>query len=269
MTELKLGKPPVVESWIAFDFEPSPNKVEWNGELANKLADSLSDRFPQKEDRWRTEFSIEILKAGQQPVSKKTKNIFDSVRIQNEESTRIFQIADDRIVCNQLKADGDWPGFDNLLDESLDLLTQYSQFFCPSGIKCAELHYVDIVEIPPPENDVSAQDEVVELDDYFELVRELPQTPFGLIASYKTEYVVICPQDKEPLVISLQTIPPPPEKNAIRIRLDWNKKCRKIDFSSHDTIREGLQKNHSFMAECFRASFTDKALELFEPEDSG
>lgn len=221
MKQFKLRKPPVVESWIAFDFEPNPNKVEWDGKLASELADSLSDRFPHKEYRWRSEIQIETPQPGQLPVSKVSKHTLDTIHIRNEESTRIFQIADDRIVFNQLKADGDWPGFENLLDESLELLTQYNQFFHPSSIKLAALHYVDIVEISP------SQDGLVQLDDYFNLVRELNLSPFGLIASYKTEYMTICPHDNEPLIIALQTISPSQNKKAIRFRLDWNKSVDK------------------------------------------
>jgi len=41
MGKIKLGKPPIVERWLSFDFEPNPSKTVWDGKLANELEDSL------------------------------------------------------------------------------------------------------------------------------------------------------------------------------------------------------------------------------------
>lgn len=47
--------------------------------------------------------------------------------------------------------------------------------FQPAKIIAAVLHEVDIVEIPLP------PDGQIQLDDYFSLIKDLPETPFGLI----------------------------------------------------------------------------------------
>ena len=119
---------------------------------------------------------------------------------------------------------------------------------------------MDIVKIP-------LEGQPIELDDYFKLVRELPQNPFGLIQGYSTAYVTVSPHDGEPLQITLQLLPSPPESGMLTFRIDWHKRCGKIDFSDRELIRSGLRESHEFVVNCFKASFEQKTLDLFEPQD--
>ncbi len=204
MSQFKLGKPPIVESSIGYDFEPNAEKVSWDGKLANELADSLGGEFPKKEFRYRSEVQIVQGSPGQVPIPTSFEHRLEEVRIQNESATRILQITDDRIFYHQLKDQQSWPGFEPLLERSLDIVDLYMASFRPARIKMAILHDVDIVKIP-------LAGKAIELDEYFKLVRELPQEPFGLIQGYATGYVTVSPHDGEPLQISLQLLPTSPD----------------------------------------------------------
>lgn len=263
LPEFKLNKPPIVESWVSFDFEPKPDKVEWDGKLANELAESLRGRFPKKEYVWQSEIRVVQADKGQLPVPQSLEHRLNIVRMRNEQDTRIFQIADDRIVVNQVKGQDAWPGFEALLNDALELVDRYSAVFQPAGIRLATLHDVDIVEIPAPKG------VEVEMDEFLTIVKELPQLPFGLIQGFFSAYVTVSPLDGEPLQISTQLIPSPPDGHVLRLRLDWEKRCGKVDFNTAESIRAGLLDSHRFVVECFRSAFTaDKGLKLFDPVES-
>ena len=261
MSGFRLNKPPIIESRIAFDFEPAPDKREWDGELANDLAESLANRFPKKEFVWQGEFQVVRPAEGQLPVPRSFQHKLVAVRIRNEQDTRVFQISDDRAVVSQLKGDDDWPGFEHLLNDALELVDRYCEVFKPAGTKLATLHDVDLVEIP------AAPGAEVKMDEYLTIVNELPQQPFGLIQGYFSAYVTVSPLDDEPLQIVSQLVPAPSDAHMLRIRLDWEKRCAKVDFSSKDTIRTGLLRNHRFVVDCFRSAFTPNGLALFEPQE--
>ena len=230
--------------------------------MAHELAESLSDRYPRKEYVWNSEIRVVQAAKGQLPVPQSFEHKLDRVRIRNEQDTRVVQIADDRIVVSQLKSQEQWPGFETLLNDTLELVDRYSAVFQPAAIRLAILHDVDIVDIP-----VCAGAEV-EMDEYLTIVKELPRQPFGLIQGYFNAYVTKAPLDQKPFQIVAQLIPSPPDSQVIRFRLDWEKRCGNVDFSTNASIRTGLQASHCFMVECFRTAFTPKCLQLFDPVET-
>jgi len=259
MGKIKLGKPPIVERWLSFDFEPNPSKTVWDGKLANELADSLSLEFPGREHIWAQQIRVTHAGPGT-PVQPEFLVRLDCVRCANASSTELFQIRDDQIAYNRLRGDEEWPGFNPFLDRALHLLTEYRQMFQPAKIIAAVLHEVDIVEIP------LTPDGQIQLDEYFSLIKDLPETPFGLIQAFASQYITIAPHDREPLTISLQQIPVEPGAKSLQFRVEWDKKCSSLDFSSEESIRSGLNTNHDFMLNCFEHAFsTTKCWDLFEP----
>ncbi|MFO0077702.1 MAG: TIGR04255 family protein [Planctomycetota bacterium] len=259
MGKIKLGKPPIVERWVSFDFEPNPSKTAWDGKLASQLADSLSVEFPGRDHIWEQQFRVTHAGPGS-PVQPEFLVRLDCVRCANAMSTELFQIRDDQIAYNRLRGKEDWPGFNEFLDRALYLLTAYRRVFQPSRIIAAVLHEVDIIEIP------LTSDGLIQLDEYFSLIKDLPEKPFGLIQAFASQYVTIAPHDREPFTISLQQIPVAPEAKALQFRVEWDKKCVSLDFSTDESIRSGLNTNHDFMLNCFLEAFsTTKCWELFEP----
>lgn len=259
MGKIKLGKPPIVERWVSFDFEPNASKTAWDGKLANELADSFTSEFPAKDHIWAQQFRVTHAGPGT-PVQPEFLIRLDCVRCANSTSTELFQIRDDQIAYNRLRGNEDWPGFNSFLDRALHLLAKYRQTFQPARILAAVLHEVDIVEIP------FTPDGQIQLDEFFSLIKDLPEKPFGLIQGFASQYVTIAPHDREPLTISLQQIPAEPEAKSLRFQVEWDKKCASLDFSTEESIRSGLNTNHEFMLNCFEQAFlTTKCWDLFEP----
>ena len=254
---VKYGKPPIVEAWLAFDFEPKPDKTAWDMHRAQEFAHLQKDKFPHIEGVFRQEFDVEEPQEGELPRIVRQRHILDVVRMRDEASKRVLQLADDRMAYNVLEAGNDYPGFATLLTESLEYVGKYSDVFQPAGIRQATIHYTDIIAIP-------IGGATIQIEDYFSIARDLPEEHFGLTVGFSTVFATRCPLDGETLRISLAMVSPGAQ-NTLRFRMDWEKNCGKVDFSSEQTIRSGLTESHDFMVNCFENSMTPKTRNLFEP----
>lgn len=259
MPKFKLKKPPIAERWVLFEFEPHSDKIAWDGKRANGLAESLKDQFPSRNFLWAQEFQVTQAGPGA-PIQPLFRNRLEAVRCESECATEIFQIMDDQIAVHQLCKTGQWPGFAKFIDRAIELLDAYSEAFTPIRIKAARLHDLDVIEIPRTANGV------VQLDQYFTLMKDLPESPFGFIHGFSSQYLTLAPHDSEPFAVSLQQMPA--SDSALRFHVDWDKQCAKLDFTSKEALRSGLTQSHDFMLDCFEAAFrpTD-CWKLFEPED--
>ena len=255
----RFKNPPIVEAWLSFEFEPRPDKVAWDIERAQEFTRLEKERFPNLEVFVREEFKLEKSETGNLPRIVSQQRIPEVVRMRDENARRVLQIADDRMAYNLLEGGPSYPGFETLVGESLEYLGKYRAFFQPAGIRQATIHYVDIVVIP-------FAGRAVQIDDFFTIARDLPETPFGLVAGYSTSFVTICPPDRQPLQILLAMLPSD-KKDSVRFRMDWEKQCGTIDVSSDETTRTGLLASHEFMVECFEKSITARTRQLFEPSD--
>lgn len=121
--------PPLIEAWIAFDFEPNPDKVSWDKSQIESFTKAHANDFARIEMMVRDEVRIEQTSKKDLPRITDRKEIIDVVRMFNEAGTRIKQVGEDRIAYNLLRtAQEEYPGFGQLVHD-LDIVRR------PSGIK--------------------------------------------------------------------------------------------------------------------------------------
>ena len=251
------ANPPLVEAWIAFDFEPNPEKVSWDKSQIESFVKVHADEFTRIEMMVRDEVRIEQTSKKELPRITDRKEIIDVVRMFNEAGTRIKQVGEDRIAYNLLRtAQEDYPGFGKLLDEAMDYLEQYQEFFQPQSVRLATIHYVDLIEIPL--NEVPTI-----LTDYFEFIPDVPEEQFGLTVGYALGFVTKCPLDGAPLSTHIAIVPSP-DPTTLRVRLDWEKPCPAVNFHDESEIRSGLKHSEEFVVNCFERLITDKTRSLFK-----
>jgi uncharacterized protein (TIGR04255 family) len=254
----KYENPPLVEAWIAFDFEPSPDKVSWGKSQIDPFVKSQAAEFARVEMAARNEVRIEQYSGKELPRITDQKVIIDVVRMFNEAGSRIKQLSEDRIAYNLLRTKNEaYPGFSRLLDEALEYLTQYREFFQPQSVLEATIHYVDIIDIP-------LGSEPITLTEYFSYIPDIPQEHFGLTVGYSLVFVTKCPHDGAPFSTHL-TLVPSTDPSVLRIRLDWEKACSAQDFQDAAKIRASLMQNKKFVVNCFEQLITDKTRALFKP----
>lgn len=253
----KYENPPLVEAWIAFDFEPNPDKVSWDKSQVEFFIKAQANEFARIEMMVRDEVRIEQTSKKELPRITDRNEIIDVVRMFNEAGTRIKQVGEDRIAYNLLRtAHEEYPGFGQLLDEALKYLNQYRDFFQPQSVRLATIHYVDLIEIPLSEVPTI-------LTEYFAYIPDIPEDPFGLTIGYALGFVTKCPLDGAPLSTHIAIVPSP-DPTTLRVRLDWEKPCPGVNFQDECEIRAGLKHSKEFVVNCFERLITDKTRSLFK-----
>lgn len=256
---VKFRKPPVVEVWISVDFDPNENKREWEFDLVKEFLKHYQEEFPKLEAVHEREFQVDETSAHSLPRVVGVQVRLQTVRMSNMERTRVIQIGDDQLSFHILREDQSYPGYRIVRDEMQQKLEDYARIFQPSRIRDATLHYLDIIEIPLPD------DGKIGLPDYFKVAIDLPEEPFGPIAGFAHRFQMMCPVDPGPLLLQLQAIPSPPESNVFRFRMDWHKQCSAVNSLELSQVWSRMDVAHEYMRQCFVASFTQRTLDLFDP----
>lgn len=253
----RFKKPPIIEAWLLFEFPAPPNKTTWGLEQADKLASKLRDQFPHGELFYRQEFEVEEL--GQNRPLKVSKNepTLEKIKLTNGAKSRVVQIADQKLAFNVLTGGSDYPGFAALVDEALEFVDLFEQTYGCGPPNGAVLHYKDIVRVSV------SPTHSIDLEDYFNIIRDLPVDPFGNTFALACLFQSICPSDGLPLKIDVKLLPN--ANNEFRFELNWEKACASGDFSDRKVLRSRLSETSEFMVECFEKSITQKTRELFEP----
>lgn len=257
MTLSRYNKPPLVAVWIAFGFDPSPDKTELDLNQVEHLVRANADEFPKIESIGREELKIQSAMDGSLPRVVDKRETVDLIRMSSEDGTRVRHLGDDRIAFNLLSAQNDYLGFDPLLAGGLEFLGNYREYFQPSRVRDAAIHHTDIIEIPTDEQSVH-------IPDYFETIPDVPVEPFGYTIGFSYSFGTRSPIDNLPLMVKLKVIPAS-EPNVLRIQLDWEKKCPGFEFGELRSAKNALNASHEFMVSCFEAFITDKTRQLFEP----
>ncbi len=255
-------KPPVVEVWIAFDFDPNENKREWDLELVQQYVQQYASDLPKLEAMHEKKIEFRETSPTELPKVVRHTVALKQVRISDNAQSRFLQVADDHIAYHVLKSTAGYPGYSTVRDETAGKLRDYIELFQPARVRSAAIHYVDIVDIPRP------PDGKIDMADYFIGSADLPENPFGAIANLSIQFLVQCPVDEGPLFLQLQSLPAPPESNVIRFRLDWHKHAVNVNTLDLTQVFARLNVAHDYMRQCFCASLTPRTLALFEPIDN-
>lgn len=255
---MKLKNPPVIQSWIGFQFSPGPAKPKWELKTADAFADLYKETLPECEAIIETKFQIQHVTGKPQRPKITPEDSLDKLRARNADQTRWLQLADDHMVYNQMRGDS-YPGFESLRDEALLKLADYVDFFKPASLRAVELHYVDVIEIPAP------ADQRIQIQDYFKLRMEVPEQ-FGLTWYFSTQALIRPPEGESGVLhVRFQALKPTPEK--FPFRLDWHYVCLNFPTWEREVVCRRLDQAHTCLVDYFRAAVTDKTWQLFEPSD--
>jgi uncharacterized protein (TIGR04255 family) len=256
-----LKKPPVVEVWIAFDFDPNENKREWDLELVQQYVQRYAADLPKLEAMHEKRVEFRETSPTELPKVVRHTVALKQVRISNSAKSRFLQVGDDHIAYHVVKSADGYPGYATVREETAGKLNDYIDLFQPTRIRSTAIHYVDIIDIPRP------ADGTINVTDYFVGSADLPENPFGPIAAMAIQYLVQCPVDEGPLFLQLQSLSAPSESNVIRFRMDWHKQSVNVNTIDLPQVFARLDVAHEYMRRCFWASLTERTLALFESID--
>lgn len=256
---VKFRSPPVVELSISFEFEPNELKTEWDLDLLKKYVEPYRTELPRMEADYGQSFEVKLSSPNEISEVIRHRPILKCVRLSNEEQSRFIQVRDDKISYHIARFTADYPGYDMVREQAQEKLSQYIRVFQPKLVRHASIHYVDIVDIPVP------LDGKIDIADYFTASADLPEKPFGPVHKLLVQFLINCPEDVGPLSYQLMSLSAPEVSNVLRFRVDWEKRCEQINSPETWDVLSRLDKAHEYLVECFQASFTPKALQLFDP----
>lgn len=259
---MKLNNPPVTQTWIGFTFEQAPEKRRWDLRAAGEFLSRFESSLPNREAIFATQYEIQDIFSTRRPKIVGREDQLQQVKAHNPEGTHWLQVAEDRMVFNRTRGSEGYLGFESLLDEAIGKLSEYVEFFRPSGLQSAELHYVDQIEIPIPPGGK------LDLQEYFRLRVEIPDE-YGPSWCFSTRLFLHPPIEGDILEVRFQSEPPNPDGEAYRFRIDWHMVCSGVASFDHEVVKRRLAQAHDCLADYFKASVTERTWALFEPSEEG
>jgi uncharacterized protein (TIGR04255 family) len=254
---VNLKKPPIVEMWVEFSFEPNPNR---SVEPARRFLAEFAGQYPKAEVAQQDTLQFRHVSPTQLPEVVGREVAISHVRISDEPGTRWIHLTPNHLVCNFLRLGDSYPGFKALSEDAVSKLKRFVEVCQPVRIRHAAVHYVDVIDIPlPPAREIL-------LSDYFTLGLDLPSNPFGNQLSYLLRTAVKPGDGTGVLEIQLQNELRGGDAPNLRFRMDWHKLCTYDKEVDPDRIPADLAAAHASVMRCFRAAFTERTWALFEPE---
>ena len=211
---MALKKPPLVELWMSFRFEPPVGAPPWDRERYQLFLE-VTPEHPNVEEMARRGVRVSQTRPGRLPKIKEIVDQVIAIRAFTEDGLRAVQMTPDQLVFNYLRSDTEpYPGFSVLLDEAMEHCRRYAECYCPVGVLDAAIHYVDLVEIPTLQNPLLA------LEDYFTLNVQFPEAVFGPFTSLNVRAVVKPPNGDERVEVVFATEPVGADDTRRRFRLE-------------------------------------------------
>lgn len=255
---MPLKKPPIVEMWVEFNFDPNP-AIEV--ESAVSFLQEYAQQYPKWEVSQEDRLEFRHISPKKLPELVGRKIAIKHLRAHDEQGSRWLHVTPRQLVCNFIRLGENYPGFSVVAADAVVKLGRYVELCRPLKLRFAAIHYVDVIDVP-----VSASGKV-HLGEYFALGLNLPSEPFGDQVSYLIQTTVVPPDGSGSLEIQLQLDSVVRVREALRFRMDWHKVCQYDAEVDLERISEGLRLAHESVMRCFPAAFTERTWALFEPTD--
>ena len=259
---LVLKKPPLVEVWMSFRFEPVAGCPEWDRKRYETFLSTVATTHPNIEEMTRRALQLSTSKFGKTTRVQQQSDQLLAVRAISEDGLRVVQMKPDLLAVHYICSHSEpYPGFSKLLDEAISLSRRYADCYRSPGIVEAALHYVDTVEIPLPEN------RLLHSDDYFTIQFEAPEQTFGGLIALEIKAMMLPPDGKEPVELLFTADPVRQDEANRRFHLEWHSAAKTGGRMEEDCLRATLKDTHDRLEKCFRSAFTPKGWALLEPDD--
>jgi uncharacterized protein (TIGR04255 family) len=261
--QLRLARPPIIEAWIGFSFEPNPDKGPWETQ-ANAFVDKFSREFPIKLLLRTEEIRVEERLPTGIPTVISGKLSLDRIRARNEGGTEWLQVGEDLLAYNCVRPNKDhaYPGYEELRSRAFAKLEAYIDCFHPSSIRNMALHYVDLIEI-------DAAGKMVQLPEFFRVLPGVPDETFSPLARFSLDLTFQPSAEVELLTLRFRDEPPDPVSGAFRFRMEWHVRSHPVDSLDPKLLRDRLDAMRARVRDCFKACFTEAGWKLFGPAPRG
>ena len=260
---MRLGKPPVIELWIEFQYALTEDAQEWTLDRARTLInDCFGEKFAIEAYRSRTDFRISDANIeGEAQVQ--TQITIDRIRATTKEKDRYIQAGKDILVFHVIRTEKEWPYFAKIKPEAIESAEKYGSFMKLSNLESVSLHYRDDIKLPLGEQNM------IKLQDYITIFPETPEEEWAIPSDFSISLTLpkLCESTISQLVV--ETEPAFIEESETgkkyrRLKMDWHATSN-ISLNNSSEVEKWLEKAHFDLINAFKNVFTEKGLNLFEP----
>lgn len=255
---MKFRKPPVVEVWVSFDFESNENKISWPSDMVEKYMAIYATDFPNRNVRITKAINLED-SPGTIPKIVNYQEQIRGYRLRDVAESQMLHVGDDELSYHIMKTSSEIPVYRKVCTQAQEKLEKYVELLAPKQIRHATLHYLDIVDIPLPAS------RKIDLKEYFPLWSDLPVEPFGDTCGITQQFKAACPVDPGPLFLQFKMVPTPEHSDVLRFQMEWHKQSTDVNSLNLTNVWKRMDTSHAYMWDCFKASFSQRTLDLFEP----
>jgi uncharacterized protein (TIGR04255 family) len=263
---LRLGKPPVIELWIEFQYALTEDAPEWTLDRARALIKKcFGERFHVEAYRERKDFMIADPDVESEPQVQILTTI-DRIRATTKEKDKYIQAGKDILVYNVIRTEQKWPYFEDIKPEAITAAEKYGLYMKLGSLESVSLHYRDVLKFPlDGENRISLQ-------DYLTIYPETPEEEWAVQSGFSIGMTL--PNLSKDAIVKLVIETEPSfveeDESGARhgcLRMDWHATTN-ITLGGAIDIERWLDRAHTDLISAFRKTFTDKGFAFFEPMES-
>jgi hypothetical protein len=118
---------------------------------------------------------------------------------------------------------------------------------------------LDRVGIPCPPG------ERIDLDEFFRVGVKCPEPTHNPLRGFAIQLAFDCEHTDDNLSLSFRSEPRSGNDKVLRFVMEWEAMSANVGSLSRNDIMDRLERAHTRLRDCFRASFTEEGWALFEP----
>lgn len=237
-------EPPLVEALCEFQFISD----SWDWTIPGIIYQHVNQRFPKK--RQVRQVNIEIK---EEPTENKPPlpEIVERIQFLSEDEHQLVQVGPNMLAVNCVSSYPHWTNFRVLIREMFDV---YHSIANPSTIKRIGLRYINRIEIPEAQFDIST---------YFNLEPKLPDEISHDFLNLFLRMELPYPSDNGMLILTFGSAPvKTTDKSSFILDLDFvTQQNSNIQF---DITDRWVETAHSNIETAFEACISDRLRELFQ-----
>jgi uncharacterized protein (TIGR04255 family) len=231
-------RPPLQEALCELRFDPG---APWDWTVPGLLWERIRDRFPSKQGK-----SVLANETGSTPpLPPELQHAMARVQFFSEDGSSLVQVGPNLLTVNFLPPYAGWPTFLPLIDEMVGM---YREIATPAGLSRVGLRYINKVQIPGTDLDLS---------QFFVALPVIPAATQGRVLGFLSVADIAPPDGGHTLRYTLGTANSD-EQQASAFLLDLDASKSGPDAPSWDLLHDSLDSLHASVEGAFEGTFTGR-----------
>lgn len=238
------ARPPVQEALCEIFFV----KSKWDPTAPGIFYQSISGRFPQKQEVKQVDVAVEL---GKEAAATRMTEVEPRSRFLSPDGSRMVQVGRDLLVINQLKP---YPRFEDWHPLVGEMLQHYRSVASPDGVQKIGLRYINRITVPETGHP---------MESYFQMYPQVPQSLGGAHGRFFLRLQIPAKHQEHALIVTFGSAPDDDSSSSSYL-LDLYDIAPVGGQDPFARIDGELIEAHDNVEHAFENIITDKARTLFE-----